>query len=514
MTAILRIATLGIHHETNTFASNKTTLASFNQSGLQTYAVQRGQQYADMHGQAQTSMAGFMQGAISHGFELVPLLFAATDPAGTISLEAFETLGGEALEMLREQGPFDGVLLNQMGAAVAENFPDMDGELARRVREIVGPDVPVIMTLDLHANVSQQMSDMTDALVIYRTNPHTDAVPRALDACDLVVRMASENWRPAKWLEQPPMVIGIFQHDTRDMPMKAVIDDLETVLARSGVVGGSVGQGYPWSDVHENGLACYVLHEDSQDAARDGARWIAERAWANRESLYSPVGPSAAEAVEYALANSQDTKLRAAESGPVVLLDVGDNIGAGSAGDSTFLLDEAIKQGASSWLQTVRDPGAIEECLAAGIGSTITLSVGGKTDSLHGNPVRLTGRITRISDGRFEDTGTVHAGWRFFDGGTTVVLETEEGPTVALVTTRVGNMSREQFYSLGYRPEEFDIVVAKGVVSPRPAYQPIASELVTVNTPGATSADLSTFNYRRVRKSLYPLDPDARYPSE
>ncbi|MDP6668040.1 MAG: M81 family metallopeptidase, partial [Dehalococcoidia bacterium] len=418
--------------------------------------------------------------------------------------------------MLREQGPFDGVLLNQMGAAVSEEYPDMDGELARRVRVSVGPDVPVVMTLDLHANVSQQMADQTDALVIYKTNPHTDAVPRAHDACNLLVRMATENWRPAKWLEQPPMVIGIFQHDTRDMPMKAVIDDLETVLARSGVVGGSVGQGYPWSDVHENGLACYVLHEESVDAAKDGARWIAKRAWARREALYSPVGPSATAAVEYALASSVKSRgdsPAAGGSGPIVLLDVGDNIGAGSAGDSTFLLAEAVRQGAGSWLQTVRDPEAIAECLKAGIGSTVTVEIGGKTDTLHGSPVRVTGRVTRISDGRFEDTGTVHAGWRFFDGGTTVVLETREGPTVALVSTRVGNMSREQFYSLGYRPENFDIVVAKGVVSPRPAYQPIASEMISVNTPGATSADMSTFEYRRVRKPLYPLDPEARYPA-
>ncbi len=508
MTKKLRIATLGIHHETNTFASNKTTMDSFKVSGMQTYAVQRGQQYYDMHEMSQTSMAGFIQASKRLDFELIPLIFAATDPAGTISKEVFDTLGGEALNMLSAQGSFNGVLLNQMGAAVSEEYPDMDGELARRVREIVGPNVPVVMTLDLHANVSQQMADETDALVIYKTNPHTDAVPRAHDACDLVVRMATENWRPAKWLEQPPMVVGIFQHDTRDMPMKAVIDDLETVLGQPGIVGGSIGEGYPWSDVYENGLACYVLHEDSEEEARKAARWITTRAWANRKELYEPVGPTPAKAVEYAL-KQQATK--AENSGPIVLLDVGDNIGAGSSGDSTFLLAEAVKQGAKSWLQTVRDVKAIDVCLAAGIGSTVTVNVGGKTDSLHGIPVSLTGRITRMSDGRFEDTGTVHAGWRFFDAGTTVVLECEEGPTVALVTTHVGNMSREQFYSLGYRPEDFDIVVAKGVVSPRPAYQPIASEMITVNTPGATSADMATFEYTRVRKSLYPLDPNARY---
>jgi microcystin degradation protein MlrC len=220
------------------------------------------------------------------------------------------------------------------------------------------------------------------------------------------------------------------------------------------------------------------------------------------------VGPTASKAVKYALTQAA---AKPEDSGPIVLLDVGDNIGAGSSGDSTFLLAEAVKQGASSWLQTVRDTEAISACLEAGIGNNVTVEVGGKTDSLHGEPVRLSGRVTRISDGRFEDSGTVHAGWRFFDGGTTVVIETVEGPTVALVTTRVGNMSREQFYSLGYRPDDFDVVVAKGVVSPLPAYQPIASELLTVNTPGATSADMSSFEYKRVRKSLYPLDINAQY---
>ena len=504
----LRIATLGIHHETNTFASNKTKMADFERSGLQTYAVQRGQQYHDMHEKSETSMAGFIKASIKLDFELVPLIFAATDPSGTISKEVFNVLSVEALEMLRDQGPFDGVLLNQMGAAVSEEYPDMDGELARRVREVVGSEVPVAMTLDLHANVSQQMANETDALVIYKTNPHIDAVPRALEACDLVLRMARENWRPAKWLEQPPMVIGIFQHDTRDMPMKAVIDDLETVLSKPGIVGGSIGQGYPWSDVYENGLSCYVLHEDSVDTAKQLAHWIAQRAWDNRKELYEPLGPMPDKAVADALYKASK---KSTESGPIILLDVGDNIGAGSAGDSTFLLAEALKQGAKSWLQTVRDPQAIKTCLSAGVGETVTVNVGGKTDSLHGTPVELSGRITRISDGRFEDNGEVHAGWRFFDAGTTVVIESDQGPTVALVTTRVGNMSREQFYSLGYRPENFDIVVAKGVVSPRPAYQPIASEMITVNTPGATSADMMTFDYKRVRESLYPLDPNANY---
>ena len=503
----LRIATLGIHHETNSFAADKTTLENFDRSGLQTYGIQRGRQYFQMHEQSQTSMSGYIKGAKKHSFDLIPLIFAATDPSGTISASAFEALSGEALQMLHNQGPFDGILLNQMGAAVCDKYPDMDGEMAAKVRNVVGPNIPIAMTLDLHANVSNKMSDETDAIVIYRTNPHIDAVPRAIDACDLLVRMIRENWRPAKWLETPPMIVGIFQHDTREQPMKSIMDDLETILKKTGIVGGSIGQGYPWSDVPENGLSVYVLHEDSTDVARDSARWISKRAWSNREALYSQTGLSVSKAVEHALHVTSGKGLK----GPVILLDVGDNIGAGSSGDSTFLLAEAIKQGAKSWLQTIRDPKAITECLQAGIGSNISIKVGGKTDSIHGEPILVNGRITRISDGRFEDTGQVHAGWRFFDAGTTVVLETDEGPTLALVSTKMGNMSREQFYSLGYDPEHFDVVVAKGCVSPRPAYEPIASEMIMVNTPGATSADITTFKYQKIRKSLYPVDQDAVY---
>ena len=503
----MRIATLGIHHETNTFSSLPTTLAAFESSGLQTYGVQRGEQCFEMHRGAQTSLAGYIKGAERLGFELVPLIFAATDPSGTISSEAFEALSGEGLAMLREQGPFDGVLLNQMGAAVSEEFPDMDGEFARRVREVVGSAKPIVMTLDLHANVSKKMAEQTDALVIYRTNPHVDAVERAQDACDLIHRMVTEKWRPAKWLEIPPMVIGIFQHDTRERPMSQVIDALDEALRFPGIVSASVGEGYPWSDVQELGFAAYCLHEDSISEAKRAARHIAERAWSLRHELYETLGPSPAEAVRDALEWSAANR----DKGPVVLLDVGDNIGAGSSGDSTFLLAEAVKQGAKSWLQTIRDTESVQACVAAGVGSKLNLQVGGKSDSLHGKQVTLTGRVRLISDGRFEETGQVHAGWRYFNGGTTVAFEADEGPTVVLVSTRVGNMSRQQFCSIGYRPEEFDIVVAKGVVSPRPAYQPIAGKMVAVNTPGATSGDLFTFDYGNRREPLFPFESAARY---
>jgi microcystin degradation protein MlrC len=192
-------------------------------------------------------------------------------------------------------------------------------------------------------------------------------------------------------------------------------------------------------------------------------------------------------------------------------MDVGDNIGGGSSADSTVLLAEAKRLGARCYLQTLFDPEAVQACVAAGVGATVTLRVGAKTDCFHGEPVEITGRVQVISDGKWEETRPTHGGWRFYDGGTTAAVETADDYTIVLTSKRVGNTSIQQMYSLGIHPEEKQIVVAKGVQSPRPAYQPIASRVILVNTPGLTTADLTFFDYQRRRRPLYPLEPDAEY---
>jgi microcystin degradation protein MlrC len=201
----------------------------------------------------------------------------------------------------------------------------------------------------------------------------------------------------------------------------------------------------------------------------------------------------------------------AAPRGPVVLLDVGDNIGGGSPADSTVLLAEARRQGVRRLLQTLYDPEAVQAAITAGVAATVTLHVGAKTDRNHGAPVEVRGRVRLIADGRYEEPTPTHAGFRFFDGGPTVVLETDDAHTLVLTSRRVGNTSIQQMYSLGIRPETYRVVVAKGVISPRPAYAPIAAELIAVDTPGVTAADLSRFTYRRRRRPLYPFEPDATY---
>ncbi len=489
----MRLALLGMTHETNTFSRVPATYDRFE--------IYRDDEIVSQFAESHTTNAGFLEASSRFEVEVVPLTFANTGPIGTITKDAFDRIVGELLDRLNDGGPWDGVLLTLHGAAVSEEHPDADGEITRRVRELVGPDVPVGMTLDLHANVTQKMIQNTTVATFYRSNPHLDPRPRALECAELIIRTIRGEVRPVQALEMPPVVINIVKQFTGEEPMASVIRDCEDAIQRPEILTASVAEGYPYSDVEEMGMAFLAVSDGDETAARDAARWMARRAWDMREQFVVDT-PSADEALQMAVAE---------ESGPVVLMDVGDNIGGGSSADSTILLEAAKRLGVRSFLQSLYDPEAVSVCVESGIGSQVTLEVGGKTDDMHGSPVEVTGKVRVITDGLYEDPTPTHGGYRYYDGGVSVVLETEDDHTILLTSKRSGNTSREQMHSAGIVPERYKVVVAKGVVSPRPAYEPIASRIILVNTPGVTTSDLSFFEYHRRRTPLYPFEEDATY---
>ena len=497
----MRFAILGISHETNTFSSVPADYASFEVEG-----ILRGQEIVDEFAGSEATAAGFLQAARELGFEGVPLIHARTGPIGTITKDAFDRIVGEMIDLLRDNGPWDGVLLANHGAAVSEEYPDVDGEVSRRVRELVGPDVPVGIAVDMHANVSQEMVRETTAVTVYRSNPHLDARERAWECAEIVFRAANGEISPVQWLEMPPMYINIVKQFTGEEPMKSLVADSLAAQEAKGIISTSVAEGYPYADVEEMGMSFLAIADGDLDLAREKAVWMAERAWGRRSEMHIHV-PSVREALEMAGSHADANP----DSGPVVLMDVGDNIGGGSSADSTHILKEAQRMGVRRFLQSLYDPESVQRCVEAGVGGEVSLRVGAKTDDLHGKPVAVTGRVTRLSDGKYEDTRPTHGGYRFFDGGTSAVLETTDDQTLLLTSKRDGNTSREQMYSVGIWPERYRVVVAKGVVSPRPAYQPIASRIILVNTPGVTTADMTTFTYHRRRKPLYPFEEDAAY---
>ncbi len=516
----MRFAILGISHETNTFSIVPATYEEFEKR-----IIERGQEIVERFATSEYTIAGYLQAADELGFEAVPLMYARTGPIGTITKDAYDRLSTEMLQMLRDQGPWDGVLIANHGAAVSEEFPDMDAEFTRAVREIVGPGVPVGITLDMHANISKETVANTDVCVVWRTCPHLDTRLRGRKCAELIYMAAKGEIRPVQFIEMPPMLVNIVKQFTGQEPMKSLVDDCFEANEHTGILDTSIAEGYPYADVEEMGMSWIAIADGDEEHARETAQWMAARAWEKRAELNKPV-PGIEEALRMAEERYVGPKPEGVENflpddgsalgeseqsehshlGPIVLMDVGDNIGGGSSADSTHILKVAQEMGIQRYLQSLYDPEAVQACVVAGVGAEIQLDVGGKTDDMHGEPIRIVGTVQSIDEGSYEETRPTHGGGRFYDDGRRVRFDTVDGMTLLLTSVRSGNTAREQMYSIGIQPEDYRVVIAKGVSSPRPAYQPIAAEIILANSPGVTTADLDTFSYENRRVPLYPFE--------
>ena len=234
----MRLALMGMAHETNTFSRVPASYAEFQQAG-----ILRGDEMVREYRDSEHVIAGYLEASDLFGCDVVPLVHAATGPIGTITKDAFDRIAGEMLELLTHNGPWDGVLLTQHGAAVSEEYPDADGEIAARVRSLVGPDVPIGLTPDLHGNFSRKMIDNSTVTVAYRTNPHLDTRQRAVECAGLVVRTFNREFLPVQALEMPPLVCNIVKQFTGEEPMLGVIRDVEQAIARPGILSASASAG-------------------------------------------------------------------------------------------------------------------------------------------------------------------------------------------------------------------------------------------------------------------------------
>lgn len=492
MAGPMRLATLGLSHESNTFSPTSASLDVWERAG-----ILEGDEIRAEYAGSRAILAGYFGLADKDpDVDVVPLVFSRITPMGTITAEAFEHLCGCMLAALRSGAPWDGVLLALHGAAVSDEYLDAEGELMRRVRDIVGPQVPIGATLDMHANVSRLMAGSADVITAYQTNPHIDAYEQAFRCANLIAQTVRGEIRPRMALAQPSIAVNILRMGTSDEPMSRLLGVARHVEAQPGMLSVSLVEGFPYADVPEMGMSVIAIADGDSALAESGTQQVADALWAERAAL---VGESL---------NEDEALTRAASSAehPVVLLDTGDNVGGGSPGDSTHILHAARRLGVAGIVQVLCDPDAVRVCRETGVDGTVSLEVGGKTDSRHGAPFPVRGVVTAISDGKFEDTTPTHGGFRYYDHGLTACLRTDDGNVLVLVSEPAGTTSLEQFRLVGIEPTEQQIVVAKGVHSPRPAFEPIAAELIYVGTPGATSADLSTFSYEHRRVPMFPFE--------
>jgi microcystin degradation protein MlrC len=247
------------------------------------------------------------------------------------------------------------------------------------------------------------------------------------------------------------------------------------------------------------GASFVAVADDDAGLAQRMAQSIAAAAWERRHEFTSR------------LLSPEDAVARAgaAPAGPVALFDVGDNVGGGSPGDSTILLEELRRQGVPDWLVVLHDPESVERCVAAGVRNNVWLEAGAKTDTLHGRPVPIDARVRLLSDGIFVEREVRHGGWGRNDQGVTALVDVTPAGSIVFTSRRMAPMSLEKLLSIAAHPEQRRAIVVKGVVAPRAAYEPVCREILLVDTPGVTAGDPSRFHYRHRRNPLYPLEPNA-----
>ncbi len=493
----MRIGILAFLHESNTFCPQPTTRQSFEQNTLLAGESIR-QQLADSHHE----VGGFFGGLEEAGATAVPLYAARAIPSGTIRADDYSQIVNELLQSVRDAGPLDGILAAPHGATVSEEFPDADGQWLSELRQLVGPDLPIVATLDAHANLSPLMVNNVNAIVAYRTNPHLDQRARGEEAAQLLTRMLRKEVRPVMRAVFPPVAISIEQQCTEEAALQPLYELANRQLEQPGILTNSILLGFPYSDVAEMGSAAIVVTDGDEALAESSVAALGQQMWQMRKAFVGDL-IAAPDAVAWAA------------SGPrTCLLDMGDNVGGGSAADGTEVLQALIDQKTPRSFVCLFDEAAQRMCREAGVGSTVTCSVGGHTDDQHGSPVEVTLQVTGLYDGVFRESEPRHGGISEFDQGPTAICESATGQTLMLTSRRMVPFSLQQLRSCGLKPESFQVLVAKGVNAPIAAYEEVCDRFIRVNTCGSTTADMHQLNYQHRRKPLFPLESDFDWDGE
>lgn len=488
----MRVGILTLLHESNTFIQTPTTMELFRRDGIFT-----GKEMYDHYAGGHHEVSGFLEGLEAADIEPVNIFHAGTTPSGRITRDTCEALMQLMFEQVDAVGEMDGYLVAPHGANAGDGdeYRDLDGYWLSRLRETVGRDKPIICTIDPHANLSPRMVDACNATIAYRSNPHLDQKLRGLEAASLMVRTLKGEIKPVQAGAFPPIGINIERQLTSAAPCLPLYELANEILKEPGVLSNSVVLGFPYSDVEEVGSVFVVVTDNDRDKAQRLANRLADYLHEHRAEFIG----------EYiAIPDAVDMAL--GQEGPVCLLDMGDNVGGGSAGDGTTIGHELHRRGNTTGFVCLYDPESQQLARDAGVGNRLMLRMGGKTDDLHGSPLEAEVRVRSLHKGQFRESEIRHGGRTEFDMGATAIVETDTGLTISLTSRRVVPVSLGLMTSCDLEPSKFQVIVAKGVHAPVAAFEPVCTVLIRVDTPGATAADMRNFDYDFRRKPMYPFE--------
>ncbi|TAJ31940.1 M81 family metallopeptidase [Bosea sp. (in: a-proteobacteria)] len=488
------VLTAEFSHESNTFSRCPADYAAFEDRG-----VSEGEAAIAARGAANTPLAGFLDIGRPAGWRIIHAISAAAQPSGPVTRDAFDRIAGVIVAAAKAHaGQIDGVLLGLHGAMVTEFCEDGEGELLARLRAVLGPAIPIGVTLDPHANVTRRMTELAQIVVSYKTYPHVDIRETGRLAAGILQRTMSGEISPVTLRADRPMLEEVNGGRTDIGPMVERIARAKAYEQEPGVFAVSVNGGFGNADIAEVGPTVLVTCEGEIERHRAFAEEMAEDMWVRRFDTvtdFLSVEQAVAEAASYV-----------ATSGPLIIADYADNPGGGGYGDATGLLAAMIAADLDdACFGPMVDPEVAADLRRTQPGSTVSVRLGGKVDpQIGGGPLLLTGTLVSVSDGDYVGDGPMMGGLRSSWGPCAVL---RVGRIEILVTTIRAQMNDlQQFRAFGIDPAKKRVVGLKSMQHFRAAFEPIAGKVIVCDSGALCTPDLSKLPYRRARRPIFPLD--------
>ena len=495
---MMRIALGGITHEANTNCPRAADMADFEARQL----ARAGEIVSGWQSRG-TEEAGAMSIlAEVPDCEIIPTFLARALSAGPIREDAFQLLLNELLARIEEVFPVDGVLLVLHGAMMAENEPDATGKVLQDVRTLVGPAVPIVGTLDLHANVTERMVQEATALIGYHAAPHVDMFQTGGKAARVLVASVRGDLSPTTAHVRLPMILPPENSTHCWGPLSEVINMALDMERAGALVHGGIYPVQPWLDTEDVASSVVAITDGDRETARERAEVLARTFWARRHDFVSELVPPD-EAVRRAVRS---------ESSTVILCDSADGTTSGSTGDSTAILQALLRAAPLQELALANlvDPEAVAKSIEAGVGAEVTLEVGGKLAPTFFETVMFTGRVKTISDGTFTFKGPGMRGIAHHMGRTVVLAQ--DNIHLVVMERGVSQWDPQMYRGLGEEPSDARIVQVKSPMAFRAAYEGICDEVIIVKAPGAATPALTSLPWHHLRRPIYPLDPEVSWP--
>lgn len=484
-----RFAIGGISHETNTYCKEPTPISDFR--------ILRGVEITEANRGVRSYIGGMLDAAERLGATPVPTFFANATPSGTIRADAYGAMKEELLSSIRTALPVDAIALCLHGAGVAQGVDDLEGNLCQAVRDLVGPAVPIVVTLDLHGNLTQAMADVVQCMFGVHHYPHTDMYERGEEAVMIIPRLLQYEVRPVNIVETVRMLVPTSASSLE--PVRSINRFCAEMEKRPGVIDCTFFHGFPYTDIPHLGVYIVVTTDGDPDLARSVARKVGDYVWSLRDG-FTPNTLTPAQAIAAALA---------VDGRPVVINDTSDNPGGGSPGDGTQLLRAMLEADLKeACFGFIYDPEVAAQAHAAGVGATIQVSLGGKYDDFHGAPLQLSAYVKSLTDGKFIRQSIMGRGARVDQGKMARLVV--GGVDILVASVRSQTLDAEIFLLHGIDVTRYKIVGLKSSQHFRAGFEPIAQEIITADSPGLTTLRLEVFPRTRSPRA-WPLDPDYVY---